>query len=651
MRREDYQRYNRYKWILGIVIISFVFWGAGSLGKKDIHFLAARVGDKEIGREEFLDAYRRQYEIYQQFAKNNPELMRGLPSQTLNSLIDKKLLLSLAEDYGLLPSEQEIAEEIGSYPIFQDESGAFVGSERYRATLKDRLRTTAQTFEGRVAEDLAVQRFASLLQDTPLTSLPDIRRSYRDTLTVRFNYVRSNAGKFLAKAEATEEEIGKRYAEHKESYRTPEKRLVDYIYLRPSDRMDRVQVTDDEVTKRYLEDREAKYHLPEERRASHILFKIPGDTEAEQAAALPAIEKKANEVLARARAGEDFAELAQQYSEDTSAAGGGDLGFFPRERMVGPFSEKAFSMNEGDISDLVRTEFGFHIIKLTGIRKDRYRPLDEVRAQVENSIKKPRALEMGKAEVERMAEAAKLGDFDAAAKSAGVEVKKSEPIAKGDSIKGVGRSDELEAAIFGSKVGTVSDVIPIVPSILRFQQSVKIPPSGYLLFRLSEVLPPAIPPLADVKSQVEKDVKKEKADELAAQEVKSMTDELSAVETIDEWKQLLEARGYTPQDSGAIARASTLPSIPDSTRAVKAAYDAGPDQHGTFSLDDGTVLYYWTVTRQDLDDALLNEKRKEIETRLQGTRQNALRASIVKEARKRFKVERNEDLLKEFVRE
>ena len=648
MQREDYQRYNRYKWMLWLVIASFVVWGAGSIRESDITTMAARVGGREVSREDFVNAYRQQYEIYQQFARNNPKLMENLPRQTLDGLVDQQLLLILAEQQGFTASAQEIADRIRSYPVFQNDSGAFVGATQYRAILRDRIHRTASDFEADIAESIVVEKFRDMLQNAILVSEPDLRQEYESTLTVRFDYVKSDAGKFTSQVQVSEEELKAQYEQNQESYKAPEKRKIAFVYVRPEDFVDQVTLSEDEVKAQYDAEKEERYKQPEERRASHILFKIEGSTDEERAASEQAVRATAEEVLVRARAGEDFAELAKQYSQDTSAAQGGDLGFFPRGRMVGPFEEKAFAMQPNEISDLVKTEFGLHIIELTDKREPGYRPFEEVRLSIESGLKRPRAEEIAEKKATELQAKATTTSLAAAAAELGLEVKDSGFFDRDAAVAGIGKSDDLSAAVFAAQPGKVSDVIAIVPSFLRMQPNITLPPQGYAIFSLAETRAAQIPPLDEIRPQVERDVRTRKARALGDAEIAELTPRLAATTTPDEWKALLEERGYTVQDSGTIGRRTGLPGIADSQSVVEECWNTAPNGRGEHLLEGGDAIFYLVRERQEFDTTQFASKKKELEERVSGQRRNALLQSVLAGARKRYEVELNLELLQEF---
>ncbi|MFN7972259.1 MAG: peptidyl-prolyl cis-trans isomerase [Acidobacteriota bacterium] len=648
MQREDYQRYNKYKWMLWLVIGSFVVWGAGSFKEKDIHTMAARVGSEEITPEEFQHVYRNSYEQLQKYAADQPQLLVGLADEAIDQLINSKLMLLLAREQGFSASPDEVADRI--HQIFKDETG-FVGTTRYRAIVRDRFHMSVADYEKEIAADVIAQKFQRMLQDAVVVAEPDVKKEYETTLTVRFDYVKADAARFASQVQLADAEVSSYFDQHKEDYRDPEKRRIQLVYLRPDEFLEKVPVPDADVEAYYEKNKADQFTSKEERQASHILFKVPpaGDPAAsDPGKSDDAVKTRAEAALARAKAGEDFAALAKELSEDTSAAEGGDLGFFGRGRMVAPFEEKAFSMKVGEISDLVKTQFGYHIIKLTNIKPPAPRPLDEVRGQILQTMRKPKADELARTKASEIQGLASQKGLDAAAKELGLTVRDSGFFGQEESIPGVGKSDELTAATFTAQPAKVSDVIVITPPSFLRMPNLKQNPQGYVVFSLAEVRQPQVPPFTEARPRVERDIRLSRARELAKQEAATMQGSLAAASTSDAWKLLFQDKGYTVQDSGSLTGSSPLPGIPDSSALVKMAWSEAPGAHGSFDLASGDTVFYWVKEKKAFDPAEYATRKKEIKDRLQARRRGELIESILAAAKSRYKIEKNEELLKDY---
>jgi len=204
---------------------------------------------------------------------------------------------------------------------------------------------------------------------------------------------------YLAEAQVDEQAIKRYYEDNREKFHTPEQVSVDYIELTVANLAGGEPISEEALRQRY-EEHKSEYSVPEERQARHILISVGSDAPQTQ---IDAARTKIQEILAQVRKGESFADLARHYSEDTgSAQNGGDLGFFSRGAMDKAFEEASFALTEGQVSEPVRSAFGFHIIKLEAVRGGQSKPFEEVRAQLEQDLQRQRAEERYFAQAEQL---------------------------------------------------------------------------------------------------------------------------------------------------------------------------------------------------------------------------------------------------------
>ena len=270
-------------------------------------------------------------------------------------------------------------------PAFQ-ENGTFIGEQRYQQLLRlQRPPMTPSDFEGNVRRQLVVQKLRAALTDW--ISIPDqqLDQEYRRRNDkVKLAVVSFTADSFRNQATATDADVASYFEGHKSDFKIPEKRKIRYMLIDIDALKAKVNVPPSEIERAYNNNIE-QYSTPEQVRASHILLKTEGKDDA-------AVKAKAEDLLKQARNGADFAELAKKYSEDEgSAKNGGDLDYFGRGRMVPEFDQAVFAMQPGQISDLVKTQYGYHIIKLVDKKTATTRPLPEVRQQLVDQIAYERA--------------------------------------------------------------------------------------------------------------------------------------------------------------------------------------------------------------------------------------------------------------------
>src|SRR5690606_34714522 len=375
---------NWLKWSLFLVVIAFIALyfpdfmstntGAGTSNTLPV----ARVGSEEITAGAFRTAWQRQVQAFTQaYGGNvNPQLLRqlGLEQQILRQLIDERTALAEARRLGISVSDAEVAHRIYAMPVFQ-ENGVF-SVELYGRVLQNaRTPMTKAEFEENLRNALIVDKLRAALTEWVTVSDAEVETEFRRrNEKVQAELVVFSAAALGDKVTLTDDEVAKYFEANQETYRIGERRAIKYVLvdIEPIRQKTVVEPADVE---RYYRENEAQFTTPEQVRASHILFSTEGRDEAE-------VRKRAEAVLAQVKAGRDFAALARQHSDDPSKAQGGDLDYFGRGRMVKEFEDVAFSLDVGATSDLVRTPFGFHIIKVTDRKPETKQPLEQVRQQI-----------------------------------------------------------------------------------------------------------------------------------------------------------------------------------------------------------------------------------------------------------------------------
>jgi peptidyl-prolyl cis-trans isomerase D len=434
---------NWLKWSLAIVVLAFILLyipdflsnpGAGA-GANDV---VASVDGRDITVNRFRRAYNQQMQQYRAaYGANMDERMLkqlGIDQRIVQQMIEEEAALAEARRLGITASDQEVTERILSLPAFQ-ENGQFIGDTRYRQLLQMQTPPLRpDEFEEQVRRGITVEKLQGALTAWITVADADVESEFkRRNEKVKLAVVSFPADKFREGLQVTDAELSSYFNERANEYRIPEKRKVKYALIDMQAIRQRTPVSAQEV-KQWYDDNIQQYSTPEQVRASHILFETEGKDEA-------AVKKEAEAVLAKAKApGADFAKLAAEHTdEEAGKTRGGDLDFFGKDQMVPEFSQAAFAMKQGEISDLVKTQYGFHIIKLTDRRAAAVRPLAEVHAQIEDQLKWERA----QAEAQRTANdlAGKMksaADFDTVAKARGLTVAESALFSREEPIAGLG---------------------------------------------------------------------------------------------------------------------------------------------------------------------------------------------------------------------
>ena len=377
--------------IMALATLPFLFWGIESYrGGDSEDYLALAAGEK-IHRQEFDQALRNQQESmratmgenFNDAMLDNPELR----SAVLEGLIQQRLLKHEAVRVGLTVPDSQLVTVIQDISAFQ-EDGKF-SKQRYEELLRDQG-MTPRTFEARVRQEMMRQQLVDAYTGNGFVPLSVAERVMRLGDEKReISLVQIKPEQFLSQMKPDDAAITSYYDSHRAEFQLPEQVRVEYMVLSLDDLIKELQVTTDEAIK-YFDEHRGEFGQPEERRASHILITVPTTASTEEKAATRA---KAEQLLAQIKqAPQRFAEVAREHSQDPgTASNGGDLSFFARGMMVKAFEDAVFRMKPEEISSLVETDHGFHIIKLSEIKPAKLVSFDEVKSQIEQEVKKQKA--------------------------------------------------------------------------------------------------------------------------------------------------------------------------------------------------------------------------------------------------------------------
>lgn len=373
---------------LVLITLPFAFWGVDSYfrsgGSTDE---LASVGGSSISRQDFSQAMRDQQErLRGQLGREfNPAMLETPEARAamLDSLVTQRLLMLHATKSGLMATDEQLIEVIGSIPALQ-EDGKF-SKRRYEQALRSQGLTQAG-FEAKLRQDLTLQQLVQAISDTAVVSSVAAERVVAIQLEERqVSEIAIRPEQYAAQVKISSETVKDYYEKNRKQFEIPQQIRAEYVVLSRDVLAEQITVSPDEIKSAY--DRNAKnYETQEERRASHILIQSPADApEAEQKAARARIDAIFQQVKKNPA---DFAKLAKEHSQDPgSAPKGGDLGYFARGAMVKAFEDAVFSLKENQLSDVVRSEFGYHIIRLTDIKAGKVRSLDEARETIAAELK------------------------------------------------------------------------------------------------------------------------------------------------------------------------------------------------------------------------------------------------------------------------
>jgi len=501
----DFVRKHAQSWVikvfLWVIVIVFVGWGGYAYQTRHESDIA-RVGEHYISGSEYQTAYNNMVEgISKQFGGALPEDLKrslNLKQQALDSLIQHYLILKGANSIGLAATTDEVRRKILEIPAFQTE-GKF-DSQHYEGLLR-RMNMTPDVFEQEMSEDITTLKVQGFIKGRAVVTEDEILTDFhlnRDQIKVA--YVVFDPKSFEDKVTVEEADLRTFYQNNQNRYMEPEKREIAYVLFNMEDLEKEIHPGDEEI-RRYYDENAAKFAREKQVRAQHILFRVKPDAPQDE---VEKIRADAQKILDEAKKGKDFAELAKKYSQDeASAKKGGELGFFSQKQMEQAFSAAAFALKPGEISDLVRTPYGFHIIKSEEISEARTAPLEEVKGDIERDIKSQGAQDIAYKQARNLRDLAYARkDVDKAAQemkmtvSTPVWIEKSEGQADSGPFPGA-----IKAKLFELSQGDVSDMLEL--------------PKGFAVAQVKSIKRPQPIPFENIKDKVTKDFRAEQAKGLA----------------------------------------------------------------------------------------------------------------------------------------
>ncbi len=471
--------------IVLLIAVVFIFWGVGS-NLNNNRNAAATVNDVEIPFQEFQQSYERAADNYSaQFGGQLPEGFLdsiGLKGQIINQLIQAELLRQGAGRIGLVASKEETQRQILEIAAFKKD-GQF-NEEQYRTVLsQNRLNPTS--FEAGLSSDLITGKMVGLISSFAAVSDDEVQAwiDYGDT-EVKFKYLEFSSSAFKESIEITEDNLSAWYEKNQKEYVTEPKVKIEFLYFPFADDLDQVQFDEARVAEFYSENIN-RYSLAEERHARHILFKVSPEDNGEIRVGK---KERAENVLQMLQNGGDFAALAAEYSEGPTKVAGGDLGFFAKGMMVPAFDEVVFSMQVGELSGIVETEFGYHLIRLEAIKPAQIKSLEEVQAGIEKELKetgvKSITFQNASNAYEAIIRAGSLKKYI----EAGGKVEQTDFFQKSTPPSSLKDAGQLLDVVFGLSKGELSSLVETT--------------RGYAIAYVGDILQPEVPELSEVREQV-----------------------------------------------------------------------------------------------------------------------------------------------------
>lgn len=521
-----------FAWVIVILIsIPFALWGINSYITPDANPSVANVGDYKISVQEFQNAVQTESKEFK--GQIDDAFIKKI---VLERLISNRALINFLTNSGQSISKEQIDLFIRTDGNFQLD-GVF-SEDLYNRSLPSAY--SKSNYRNSIARQLLLQQFSNGINSSSFVSEQEVKRVIQLVKQKRdIAYAVIKAEEFKDAVTVTDEEITNYYQNFKNQFENPEQIQLAYIELSRKELAKDIQISDEQINK-YYQDNLSQYTQAERRKASHILFTFSTDADTDEKNKVKA---EAQAVLDKINQGADFSEMAKEYSKDPgSADSGGDLGFFGRGEMVPAFEESAFSLNPGEVSELVESSFGYHIIKLSSIEGGESKPLESVKVkiieaiqidQVENSY-------FEKSELMQTTAYEQPDSLEPVAAELNMKIKQSSFITKAGG-EGIFSNEKLLNIAFGENVleeGNNSDLIGLADDHV-------------VVVRVIERIPANTKPLDEVKETIQSRLKQDlitaKAQEKATELVKQLTEGMS-------FDELAQNNPFTIENTGTVDR-------------------------------------------------------------------------------------------------
>lgn len=576
-------------------------------------------------------------------AKLMPFLIQQETMQAVEQLISRQALISEAQKMGLRVSQEEVKDELqhGRYAATFFPGGNFIGQQEYEDMLQ-RANLTPAKFEDAVANDILLTKLQALISTSAVVSESEIRQQFiKQNSKVKFDYAVLKQDDLRKGLHPTDQELKAFYESHKASYANsvPEKRKVKYAVIDTGKAAADVQVTPDDLRAYYDQHRD-QYRTPDQVKVSHILIKtpLPGPDGKVDEKGVAEAQHRAEDLLKQLKGGAKLEDLAKKYSEDTgSAKQGGSIGWIGKGQTVPEFEKAAFSLPKGQISDLVKSSYGFHIIRVDDKQDAHVKTLDEVKAEIEPVLKHQKGQQIVQKKAEDLLKQARTQGLDAAAAAAGVPVITSDFFSRKDMLPGLGPAQQFMDAVFTATEKSPPDVAPAS--------------QGMAVFQLLAVKPAATPTFEEIHSRVEEEFKNERSNVLLSQKIQELSDRAKAEHDL---KRAAKELGATVKTSDYVLPDGQVPDVGSMSGQASVAFTlkageiSGPINNGA------TAVVLAVLDNQQPADADYAAKRDQIRDSLLQSKQQErfglFVSSLVDEMTKSGKIKRNEEEIKALAR-
>jgi peptidyl-prolyl cis-trans isomerase D len=504
------------------------------------------------------------------------QLLPMIMPQAAQSLIQREILMEQANRMGLTVSDNDLRYELqnGPFAAYLFPKGQFIGDDQYANFVQTYFNISKEDFEKQFKDEIAINRMETLITGGVFVSDKEARDSYLQQGTkVKFEYAVLNAQDLRNQINPSDAELQTFYKDNSARYKDaiPETRKIQYVAFAPDQVPNGLPQVSDNAIQQYYAAHQKDYQVQDQVRVRHILIKEPTGADAKTDAEAKA---KAEDVLKQVKAGGNFAELAKKYSDDPGSKDqGGELGFIQHGLTVPEFDKAAFSLNPGQTSDLVKTQYGYHIIQTEEKQAAHTKPLAEVRPQIVGTLMKDLMAQQEQMFAQSLASEAKNNGLEKTAAAHHLEVMTSDYVPKTGAVPGIADGSKLLAQAFSVK----PKAAPAMAST----------GAGYAIFQVLDVKPAHAPSFDEYKSHLLDDFRDQQLPQLLARK----TNELAAAAKADnDLEKAAKQFGATVKTSDLVGRDGQVTDVGTLAQAAPQIFDlsvgqmSGPINTGTSGL-------------------------------------------------------------------
>jgi peptidyl-prolyl cis-trans isomerase D len=549
----------------------------------------------EVGKDQIM------LQDVQRLIQNNlrsrqlpPEILPNFIPQMVQDLISERALAYEAERLGFQVTDADVRDAIRqSIPtLFPD--GNFVGKETYAAMLAQQ-NLSIQDFESDLRRQILITRLRNIALEGMVVTPAEIEKAYKQkNEKIKVQYVKLTTDKFKSELEPTLADMQTYYNANKLAYQKPERKNLILLVADQSKLEQMINPTDAELQRIYDQNKD-QYRTPERVDVRHILLKTTDKPATEE----PKIKAKAEDIEKQLKAGANFAEMAKKYSEDPGAAqSGGEYKGVTRGQMVPEFEQAAFTLKPGQISDPVKTTYGYHIIMVEKHEDARLRPFEEVKGEIAANVKRQRASD----QMQQIADRAQAewrkdpAHPEKAAAEFNLQVVKADGVQPGKEIPGIGTSPDFDQSLTGLKKGDISQPVALANSKL-------------VLAEVTDIIPPEPSPFEEVQSQVKDTMIRNRAQTTLQRHAQELLDKAKGMG--GDLEKAAKSMGLEVKTSDAVGPSDTIEGL-GSVSVFSEAFER-PDGSlfGPFAPSDG-IMVGKVVQHVAADPAKLAEQRASI---------------------------------------